>query len=113
MDDFVFADAAREHADKYQVPDGATRDIAVRVGEHLDGKLEAFDLIVMQRVSFALRDIIEDVYRPRSPLEAQLEYDRARKDLLELGIDTPEWVAAEDPEILERWARWTGTHDGG
>lgn len=111
MSEFRFVDSARAHVDTYQVPDGPVRDLSLQIGALLDGgSLDALDLVVLQRVSMQFRDVVADVYRPRSPLEAQLEYDRARKHLTELGIEAENWVAAEDPVVLSRWARWVEQH---
>jgi hypothetical protein len=113
MDDFSFTASALAHLDKYQVPEGPTRETYLRLAQYQEADLEPFDLIVTQRVSLAMRKIIEDVYRPRSPLEAQLEYDRARNDLRDtLGVEPPEWDAANDPEILQRWHRWNQPESG-
>lgn len=58
-----------------------------------------------------LVEAVKDVYRPRSPLEAQLEYDRARKEQATQGVDWPEWTAADDPKITERWQAWQRNPD--
>ena len=105
-DDASMTDIAQQILDKYLVPDGPTRDIFLALGAASSAGTPAFDLIVAQRVFREMHEAIVEVYRPRSPLEAQLEYDRTRNELAARGVDIPEWVAAGDPEILDRWARW-------
>ena len=112
MDDFSFADHARGVADEYLVPEGPSRDLLIRLGELQDGDLDALDLIVIQQAYRHAMTSVKETYRPRSPLEAQLEYDRMRNQARdELGVEVRPWVAAEDPVILDRWNRWNSRHE--
>lgn len=106
MDESSFADHASDVADRFVVPDGAARDLLVHLGELLDGEPSPLDWIVVERAYRAVRDAIEEVYRPPSPLEAQRDYDRARRELAAQGIERPAWIAADDPVVMERWAEW-------
>lgn len=106
MDDFSFTKHARDIADRFVVPDGLARDLLRHLGDLLDSELSALDLIVVHRAYDVTLEAVREVYEPQSPLAAQLEHDRARKDLAMQGIDVPPWVAAEDPVVLERWAEW-------
>lgn len=112
MDDHSFERSAQSLAKKYDMPDASGKRAFVQLGALLDTGLPALDLIIVQRAYGEMYKAIEEVYRPRSPLEAQLEYDRARKDMVKLGIESPDWVAAEDPEVLKRWANWIDSGHG-
>lgn len=101
-----FEETARRTLDRYIVPQGDARDALVELGVRIDRRPEGRDLLVLVAAFRAAREAIADVYRPRSPLEAQLEFDRAREELRQEGVNVPAWNASEDAPTLERWARW-------
>lgn len=98
-DSFSFEKAARALCDKYSLPDVQSRRAFVELGAALDGELPALELIVLQRAYGELFKAIEDVYRPRTPLEAQAEYLRTRRQVREeLGIELPDWTPEDSME---------------
>ena len=86
-----FEASARSCCTKYEVENGA-KDAFIALGVGLDNKPAAFERIVLVRAYDEMYKAIEEVYKPRSPLEEQLEYIRARKEFLaETGIDMGAW----------------------
>lgn len=99
-------DASRHLADKYLVPDGPVRDLLMEVAKLYGGKLDGFELSVISSVYRHLHEEVREVYRPRSPLDAQLGYEKARKELEAQGIRTPAWTEDDTAFIADRWERW-------
>ena len=86
---------ARRLLEKFDVPDADSRRILIDLGVALDRKQEPFELIVLQRAYLELWKAIDEIYRPRTPLQAQLEHVRARNQALdELGMDIGGWDAS-------------------
>ncbi len=99
-------DASQRLADKYLVPDGPVRDLLMRIAALYSGELDGFEFSVISSVYRHLHEEVREVYRPRSPLEAQLEHEKARRELEAQGIKTPAWTDADTAFVAERWERW-------
>ncbi|AUG29859.1 MULTISPECIES: hypothetical protein [Microbacterium] len=83
------------------------RDLLLEIAGLQDGGvLDGFELSVISRVHQQMTDSIREVYRPRSSLEAQLEHEKARKDLESQGITIPAWTEDDTAFVVERWERW-------
>lgn len=87
-----FEQSARQLLTKYDIPEGDLTTTFIALGALQDREREPLELVVFQRAYLEMYKAIEDVYRPRTPLEAQLEYERERRKLLELtGQDVGPW----------------------
>lgn len=87
-----FEQSARQLLTKYDIPEGDLTTTFIALGALQDREREPLELVVFQRAYREMYKAIEDVYRPRTPLEAQLEYERERRKLLELtGQDVGPW----------------------
>lgn len=90
-----FEASARRLLEKYDIPNGDSRQVFIALGAALDRKQEPLELIVLQRAYLELHRAIDEIYRPRTPLQAQLEHVRTRNQALdELGMDIGEWDAS-------------------
>lgn len=90
-EEHVFEELARLRAEKFELP-AAAKDTLVSLGVALDGPLEAREMLVIQAAYIAMNKSIDEVYKPRSILEEQVDHARARKALLaQEGIDIGEW----------------------
>lgn len=97
-DSYSFEKSARRLADKFDLPETDGRLLFIELGAALDAKPESLDLIVLQRAYMAMFRAVEEVYRPRTPLEAQLEYEQAKSfAVAEFGVEWPEWDPALTP----------------
>lgn len=103
-----FVNLSRRVADDYLVPDGPDRDVLLQLGALLDGEFDGFAYSVIDEVHRQMADSVRagGGYRPHSLLEAQLEYEKARKDLEAQGITTPACTEDDDAFVLDRWGRW-------
>lgn len=90
-EEHVFEELARKRAENLDLPSTA-KNTLVSLGVALDGPLEAREMLVIQAAYIAMNKSIDDVYKPRSILEQQVDHVRARKALLaQEGIDIGEW----------------------
>lgn len=87
-----FEQTARQLLTKYDIPEGDLATTFIALGALQDREHEPLELVVLQRAYLETYKAIEEVYRPRTPLEAQLEYERERRKLLDLtGHDVGPW----------------------
>lgn len=111
-DGTTFVEFSQRLVDEYLVPEGPIRDLLLHVGALQDGDLHGWELAVISSVYQHLHDEVREVYRPRSPLEAQLEHERAMKDLQAMGIRSAPWTDSDTAFVAERWERWQALRKG-
>lgn len=107
----TFLEFSQRLVDEYLVPEGPVRDLLLHFGALLGGDLTGLELAVISSVCRHLHDEVREAYRPRSPLEAQLECQRATKDLQAMGIRSARWTDSDTAFVAERWERWQASGD--
>lgn len=94
-----FEASARRLLTKFDVPDGDASSLFIAVGAANDDRSQdALQMIVLQRAFMTMYKAMEELYTPKTPLEAQLEYEKVRPTILkEFGFDRGPWTAEDTP----------------
>ena len=77
--------------DSLSVPDGDLRRVVAALGEMIDRPDSPGHIAVALDAWKAMWPAICELYEPKSPLQVQRDYERARREATAAGLDVPAW----------------------